>query len=128
MAVFSYGATHSVDVVTKSDYDSCTSSNAIQSTNTSPTTITLTAGTTYIICGTPGHCSPSGGMKLQVTANPASGGGSSTPSATPTPAGGSPPSRGGSAPAPSGNGVAGSLSGAHLSFGLGLGALVAFLG
>ncbi|KAJ8447658.1 hypothetical protein Cgig2_031712 [Carnegiea gigantea] len=132
--VFTYGSSHSVDVVSKSDYDSCVSSNAIQSTSNSPTTITLKAGTTYIICGTPGHCSPTGGMKLQVTAKAASGGSGSTPATpttTPAPAGGSPStpaSSGGSTPAPSGNGVAGSLSGAHLSFGLGMGALVALLG
>ncbi|KAG0496843.1 hypothetical protein HPP92_001534 [Vanilla planifolia] len=84
--VFQYTALHSVDEVKKSDYDACTNSNAIQTSNDGNTKVPLTsAGSRYFICGTPGHCSS--GMKLAVTVSAAS---STSPSPT-TPPGGSTP-------------------------------------
>ncbi|TXG62503.1 hypothetical protein EZV62_009497 [Acer yangbiense] len=78
--VFTYGGTHKVEVVTKSDYDSCTitPSNPIISFSGGNTRIKLTAtGPMYFICPTAGHCS--GGMKLAVKVT----GTSTTPSGTP---------------------------------------------
>ncbi|XP_020259635.1 LOW QUALITY PROTEIN: blue copper protein-like [Asparagus officinalis] len=65
--VFTYGFLHSVNEVSKSDYDGCSSSNSIQSYTTAPSTkwSSLDPGGRYFICGTPGHCS--GGMKLAVS-------------------------------------------------------------
>ncbi|TVU05489.1 hypothetical protein EJB05_48655 [Eragrostis curvula] len=70
--------THTVTEVSKSDYDSCSTSNSISDSRNGPTTITLnSAGTHYFICGIPGHCS--GGMKLAVTVGSGSGGSPSAP-------------------------------------------------
>ncbi|KAL1214472.1 Blue copper protein [Cardamine amara subsp. amara] len=88
--VFNYGAGHTVDEVSQSDYKSCTIGNAISSDSSGTTSISLkTSGPHYFICGIPGHCS--GGMKLSVTVAAASsgGGGDSTPA---------PPVQGGKAP------------------------------
>ncbi|XP_021744997.1 uclacyanin-2-like [Chenopodium quinoa] len=117
---FTYDGTHNVEEVSKSAYDSCSSSNALERHTGGKTTITLKEGPAYFICGTAGHCS--GGMKLQVTAK--ASGGSTTPSSTPTPSGSTTPSS--STPAGS-NGAAGLSSVAPLIIGLPL-ALVAFFG
>ncbi|KAF3339368.1 blue copper protein-like protein [Carex littledalei] len=83
---FASGA-HTVTEVTKSDYDSCSSSNAISNSNTAPTTVLLaSAGTHYFICGVPGHCSS--GQKLSVTAGgsgSSSGSGSTNSTSTTSP-------------------------------------------
>ncbi|KAK1265672.1 hypothetical protein QJS04_geneDACA016163 [Acorus gramineus] len=99
---FTTGA-HNVFEVSKSDYDSCTTSNPITSQATSPATLTLsTASAHYYICGFPSHCSS--GQKLSVNVLPSS----TTPSTTPSLAGGPisapPPSSG------SGSGGGGSSS------------------
>ncbi|KAG6409195.1 hypothetical protein SASPL_132229 [Salvia splendens] len=88
--VFNYASGHTLDEVSKSDYESCTTGNSITSDSSGATSITLkAAGTHYYICGIPGHCS--GGMKLAVTAaaaTPTEGGSKAAPSGTTT----SPPS------------------------------------
>ncbi|KAK1406733.1 hypothetical protein QVD17_38341 [Tagetes erecta] len=73
--VFKYDSSHTVDLVSSTDYDTCTIGNSIASYNSGTTTIALnTTGTHYYICGIMGHCS--GGMKLTVnvssTLSPAS--------------------------------------------------------
>ncbi|KAH7679660.1 Cupredoxins domain-containing protein [Dioscorea alata] len=80
--VFSYtSGVHTVAEVSSSDYDSCSSSNALTSDSSGSTTVALkAAGTRYFICSVPGHCS--NGMKLSVTV--AGGGGSSSTPTTPT--------------------------------------------
>ncbi|KAK8964344.1 hypothetical protein KSP40_PGU003033 [Platanthera guangdongensis] len=85
--LFQYSGLHSVDEVSKSNYDSCSSSNAIATNSDGSTKISLdAAGSRYFICGTPTHCS--GGMKLAVATTSASSGAANSP-ATPTPSGGS---------------------------------------
>ncbi|PIA30930.1 hypothetical protein AQUCO_05300036v1 [Aquilegia coerulea] len=79
--LFTYGGSHSVDVVNKADYDSCNTGNALESHNGGSTVITLSkAGPMYFTCPALGHCS--GGMKLAVTV--------SAGSTTPTPSNGTP--------------------------------------
>ncbi|CAN8235439.1 unnamed protein product [Cochlearia groenlandica] len=74
--VFNYGAGHTVDEVSESDYKGCTLGNSISSDSSGTTSIDLkTSGPRYFICGIPGHCT--GGMKLSVNvATTASSGGS----------------------------------------------------
>lgn len=92
-AVFNFATgSHDVVVVDKSGYDGCSTSNAANTINSGPATVTLTSGTHYYICGFTGHCS--GGMKLAVTV-----GSGSSPSTPPTP-GSSPSTPTPSAPAP----------------------------
>ncbi|KAM0935515.1 putative Phytocyanin domain, cupredoxin [Dioscorea sansibarensis] len=87
---FQYSPLHSVTEVKESDYNSCSTSNAINSYSDSDTKITLTGpGTRYFVCGTAGHCSQ--GMKLAVTVSdstspstPSSPGGSSGSPSTPS--------------------------------------------
>lgn len=63
--VFQYSSLHNVMVVSKSDYDSCQTGNALQSFTDGNTQIKLSKpGSMYFICGTPGHCV--GGMKMGV--------------------------------------------------------------
>ncbi|XP_047323764.1 blue copper protein-like [Impatiens glandulifera] len=81
--VFTYGGSHSVDEVKKSDYSSCSAANAITSDGSGSTTIELKkTGTHYFICGVSSHCS--GGMKLSVDVNDASSTGNTTPPSTTT--------------------------------------------
>ncbi|KAF8034951.1 hypothetical protein BT93_C1086 [Corymbia citriodora subsp. variegata] len=81
---FNYGGGHTVDEVSKSDYDSCTVGNAITTDSSGATTIPLkTAGTHYFICGAAGHCSS--GMKLAVSVKAGT-----SPTTTPSTSGGSP--------------------------------------
>ncbi|KAK8635799.1 hypothetical protein V6N13_004517 [Hibiscus sabdariffa] len=99
--LFTYGGSHAVDVVSKSDYDNCNSGNALSTHNDGNTVITLSnPGSMYFICPTIGHCA--GGMKLAVNVV-AAGGNSpstpSTPSSSPTTPSGTTPS-GGSTPSP----------------------------
>jgi hypothetical protein len=103
-AVFNFATgAHDVVVVDKSGYDSCSTSNAANTIQTGPATVTLTSGTHYYICGITGHCGA--GMKLTVTVGSGSG---SSPSTPPTPAGSTPATP--SAPAPAGTGTPGSAS------------------
>ncbi|KAJ0085335.1 hypothetical protein Patl1_08581 [Pistacia atlantica] len=64
--VFNYGSGHTVDEVSASDYNTCTTGNALTTDSSGATTIALkTAGTHYFICGVIGHCG--NGMKIAVT-------------------------------------------------------------
>ncbi|KAJ8426731.1 hypothetical protein Cgig2_011552 [Carnegiea gigantea] len=62
---FQYAPTHDVVEVSKADYDTCKTSNAILRDNSGTTVVPLSEpGNRYFICGTPGHCTT--GMKLAV--------------------------------------------------------------
>jgi len=88
---FQYSSLHSVMVVSKSDYDSCQTSNALQSFSDGNTQIKLSKpGSMYFICGTPGHCV--GGMKMGV--NNIQGAAASSPSSPPATASPSKPAPG----------------------------------
>ncbi|KAI7755533.1 hypothetical protein M8C21_023028 [Ambrosia artemisiifolia] len=77
--VFNYDTSHTVDLVSSTDYTTCTIGNSIASYNSGTTTIALnTTGSHYFICGIMGHCS--GGMKLTVDVTS-----DGSPSAAPTP-------------------------------------------
>ncbi|CAI9292412.1 unnamed protein product [Lactuca saligna] len=85
--LFNYGGSHGVDIVSKSDYDNCVTSNSISSYSGGTTTINLTQpGPMYFACPSFGHCSS--GMKLAInvvsksTTTPTSGDNSSPPSST----------------------------------------------
>ncbi|XVF73536.1 hypothetical protein PTKIN_Ptkin12aG0209600 [Pterospermum kingtungense] len=124
VVVFNYdSSSHSVDEVSKSDYDNCNSGNALKSYTGGKTVITLSStGTMYFICPTAGHCSA--GMKVAVPVVAASG---STPSTPSTPSG-SPPSGSTSSPPPppSSSGAATIMStGLVLGFSLVLGTVLA---
>ncbi|KAF8028974.1 hypothetical protein BT93_E1597 [Corymbia citriodora subsp. variegata] len=83
--VFTYSGTHSVQQVSKDDYDNCNTGNAIKSYSGGSSTVTLsTAGPMYFICPTAGHCQS--GMKLAVTF----GSSSTTPGSPPSPSSGTP--------------------------------------
>ncbi|GLT25901.1 hypothetical protein SLA2020_010010 [Shorea laevis] len=89
--IFQYTPNHDVLEVTKSEYDNCQSSNALQSYNDGYTIIPLTsAGKRYFICGTTGHCLQ--GMKVEIdtqasstTPQPAAASPLATPVSAPTP-------------------------------------------
>ncbi|GJY63733.1 ribonuclease H-like domain-containing protein [Tanacetum coccineum] len=84
--LFNYGSSHGVDVVSKSDYDNCVTSNALDSYSGGTTTVSLTqAGPMYFACPSFGHCSS--GMKLAINVVSA---GSNSPANTPTPSGTTP--------------------------------------
>ncbi|KAH7863224.1 hypothetical protein Vadar_015013 [Vaccinium darrowii] len=94
--LFTYGNSHSVDVVSQSDYTNCNINSPQNSYTGGSTVVSLTSnGPMYFICGTPGHCQ--GGMKLSVTVAASNG---STPNGSPPPP--PPPPRAHSA-APAGN-------------------------
>ncbi|KAJ0790716.1 putative Phytocyanin domain, cupredoxin [Helianthus annuus] len=77
--VFNYDTSHTVDLVSSSDYTTCTIGNSIASYNSGTTTIALnTTGSHYYICGIMGHCS--GGMKLRIKVTS-----DGSPSPAPTP-------------------------------------------
>ncbi|KAG8640673.1 uclacyanin 1 [Manihot esculenta] len=63
--IFQYGPNHNVYEVSKGDYDTCQTSNPIQTQSGGSTVIPLSSpGKRYFICGTPGHCTQ--GMKLEI--------------------------------------------------------------
>ncbi|GFS31887.1 uclacyanin 1 [Actinidia rufa] len=63
--VFQYMPNHDVNEVSKTDYDSCQTSNPIQTYTGSNTAVRLSSpGKRYFICGTMGHCSQ--GMKVKI--------------------------------------------------------------
>ncbi|GJZ96406.1 blue copper protein-like protein, partial [Tanacetum coccineum] len=65
LLVFNYDSSHTVDLVSSTDYAACAIGNSIASYNTGTTTIALnTTGSHYFICGIMGHCT--GGMQLTV--------------------------------------------------------------
>lgn len=141
--VFNYDSSHGVDEVRQSDYNSCSTSNAVKSYNGGQTTITLSkAGPMYFVCPSFGHCGQ--GMKLSITVQDAGGSPSGTPPTTPStpPQGGStspstgdtPPSTtapasGNNRPTTGPNAASGSsISHLMLGFSLVLAALIAFSG
>ncbi|XP_057497837.1 uclacyanin-3-like [Actinidia eriantha] len=64
--LFTYGGTHSVDIVSENDYNNCNAGSPINSYNNGKTTINLDkAGPMYFMCPTFGHCQ--NGMKLAIT-------------------------------------------------------------
>lgn len=72
--------------VDESDYKSCSSSNTIKNYADGNSKVALTkAGKIYFICPIPGHCTSTGGMKLEVNVVAAS--------TTPTPSGTPPPTK-----------------------------------
>ncbi|KAL7203917.1 hypothetical protein ACSBR2_017053 [Camellia fascicularis] len=84
--LFTYASTHSVDVVSQSDYNSCNTANPITPYTGGSTVVNLnTTGSMYFICPTGGHCQS--GMKLAVTVAAAS----TSPTGSPSPPG-TPPS------------------------------------
>ncbi|KAJ7961917.1 Blue copper protein [Quillaja saponaria] len=86
--VFNYDSNHKVDVVDEDGYNSCSSSNALQSHGDGNTKIPLTSpGKMYFICPTIGHCT--GGMKLAIDVVAATSGTSPTTPASPSPPSGS---------------------------------------
>ncbi|KAL6981346.1 hypothetical protein U1Q18_022975 [Sarracenia purpurea var. burkii] len=135
--LFTYGSLHSVDQVSQSDYNGCNTGNAIKSYSTGSTTIPLTTtGSTYYICGTPGHCS--NGMKLAITVSAAT---TTTPSPPGTPPSTTTPSPSGTPPStttpspppppPPSNGAARNFGGKNyllLELSLLVLALIAFMG
>ncbi|KAH9744593.1 Uclacyanin 1 [Citrus sinensis] len=65
--IFQYPSSHDVTEVSKPDYDSCQTSNKIQSYTDGNTVIPLSSpGKRYFICGAPGHCTV--GMKVEIDA------------------------------------------------------------
>ncbi|XP_010548684.1 PREDICTED: basic blue protein-like [Tarenaya hassleriana] len=65
---FKYDVTmHSVVEVGKSDYESCNIPSDATTYNSGDDKITLSNGTSYFVCGFPGHCAA--GMKIAITAN-----------------------------------------------------------
>ncbi|KAK1282369.1 hypothetical protein QJS10_CPB22g01106 [Acorus calamus] len=91
---------HNVMEVSKSDYDSCTTTAPIGGTKaTSPAILSLsTAGMHYYICGFPQHCSSGQKLSINVLSSTSSSVQSPPPSTTPAsggPTSPSPPSTGG---------------------------------
>ncbi|KAK2650835.1 hypothetical protein Ddye_018324 [Dipteronia dyeriana] len=130
--VFVYGGNHKVDEVNKSGYDSCSTSNPIQSFSDGNTRINLTtSGVKYFTCPTAGHCSS--GMKLAVTVtgtpNTPSGTPPTTPSGTP-PSGSNTPSTNTSPPPPppSNNGAGNTNNLMFVTISVALGVMFAFMG
>ncbi|KAF7814795.1 uclacyanin-3 [Senna tora] len=109
--VFTYDSSHGVARVSESDYNSCTSSNAIQTYSGGNSKVSLSsAGKMYFICPTPGHCTSNGGMKLAVNVVAAASttpNGGSSPPATPSPpsSGSTPATTTASPPPPAKNGA-----------------------
>ncbi|KAK0598196.1 hypothetical protein LWI29_032469 [Acer saccharum] len=63
--VFLYSSSHSLSEVTKQNFDSCNTTNVINTYSNGNTTVPLTkSGARYFVCGNKLHCF--GGMKLQV--------------------------------------------------------------
>ncbi|XP_030513827.2 uclacyanin-3 [Rhodamnia argentea] len=119
--VFSYALTHSVDQVSKDDYDNCNVGSALKSFTGGSSTITLSsAGPMYFICPTLGHCS--GGMRLAITVGSSSTTPSSplSPPSTGTPTGSPPSTPTGTTapPPPKANGAAGAFGMSHVMIGV----------
>uniref|UniRef100_A0A5B7BQX9 Putative uclacyanin-3-like isoform X1 n=1 Tax=Davidia involucrata TaxID=16924 RepID=A0A5B7BQX9_DAVIN len=96
--IFAYTPNHDVVEVTKADYDSCQTSNSLQSYTGGATVIPLASpGKRYFICGTSGHCSQ--GMKVEIDTLATSAPPPATPS-TPPPASSPPPKTETPPPAP----------------------------
>ncbi|XP_002526464.2 uclacyanin-3 [Ricinus communis] len=91
--VFSYGTNHQVAEVSESDYNSCSSSNAIETHTGGSTTVTLSkTGKRFFICPTGGHCGS--GMKLAIDVVAASTTPGTTPATPPPPSGSTTPDAG----------------------------------
>lgn len=65
LAVFNYGGSHGVNIVSKDDYDNCNTGNALLSYTGGQNSIPLSsAGDMYFVCPTLNHCDT--GMKLAI--------------------------------------------------------------
>ncbi|CAK9133574.1 unnamed protein product [Ilex paraguariensis] len=116
--LFTYGPTHSLDLVGQSDYTNCATGNALSTYSGGSNIITLnTTGTVYFLCPTPGHCGQ--GMKLAVTVG--SGPSTSPPGTTNSPP---PPPP----PPPSSASPSIGINRLILGLTLGLGLVLAFMG
>ncbi|GMP42592.1 hypothetical protein CsSME_00012283 [Camellia sinensis var. sinensis] len=139
--LFNYGSSHSVAVMSQSDYNSCNTGNAINTYNGGQTTITLDKpGSMYFACPSFGHCQ--GGMKMAInvvaatssTTTPSSGSSPTTPAGSTSPA--TPTTEPSTTPAITTttttphpySGAAGSFGSMNLGFSIGLAGLVAFMG
>ncbi|KAF9623964.1 hypothetical protein IFM89_006691 [Coptis chinensis] len=77
--LFQYSSIHSVDEVTKEDFNGCNVTNPLSSSNSGNTTIALSApGERYFTCGNGLHCL--GGMKVKVNVQ---GGPANSPTSAP---------------------------------------------
>ncbi|TVU16145.1 hypothetical protein EJB05_39696 [Eragrostis curvula] len=119
--VFTYGSPHTVDELSKADYEACSFANSLSSEQSGPTAVTFDkAGTRYFACAAAAgsHCSQ--GQKVAITVADATAGAQSPP-----PKDNSPPAKGNS-PAPKGNAAA-PVAGLSVKVVLGLGVGAAFL-
>ncbi|GJN01662.1 hypothetical protein PR202_ga18943 [Eleusine coracana subsp. coracana] len=107
---FSYGRPHTVDELSKADYEACSFASPISTDNSGPTAFTFDkAGTRYFACAAASHCSQ--GQKVAITVGDGTtGGGAPAP------------------PAPKGNAAAPAASAAGLAvklvLGMGIGGAV----
>jgi hypothetical protein len=86
--IFTYSASvHDVLQVTSSSYASCTTSSPIKTYDSGNDSISITAGTTYFICGTPTHCPA--GQKVTITTTNSTATNSTSSSPPPPPPSGS---------------------------------------
>ncbi|CAI9100814.1 OLC1v1037992C1 [Oldenlandia corymbosa var. corymbosa] len=75
---------HSLAIVTKQSYDSCSSSNPISLVTVGPASVNLTSsGEAYFICTFAGHCSA--GQKLAINVSSAAAAAPATPPPAPSP-------------------------------------------
>ncbi|GLT51548.1 hypothetical protein SLA2020_249510 [Shorea laevis] len=121
--VFTYGASHSVDEVSQSDYNSCATGNPLNTHTGGNNTIPLSkAGSMYFICPVSGHCAS--GMKLAVNV---SASGTPSPSSPPPPSSSTTPP-GSTTPPPPPPSAAARASGLAVGFMLLLGSGLAIMG
>ncbi|XP_042503752.1 stellacyanin-like [Macadamia integrifolia] len=81
--LFQYGPTHSVDIVSSSDYQNCASTTPLLSYSSGNDRVTINStGTMYFICPTTYHCFQ--GMRLEVNVGGSSSATPITPSSSPT--------------------------------------------
>ncbi|GKV21333.1 hypothetical protein SLEP1_g31320 [Rubroshorea leprosula] len=85
-AIFQYTPNYDVLEVSKSDYDNCKASNALQTYTDGNTVIPLPSpGKRYFICGTIGHCLQGKKMEVDTMASSATPQPVASPVATPVP-------------------------------------------
>lgn len=114
--MFTYVPPHTVDELSKADYEACSFDNPKMKDSSGRTEVTFKeAGTRYFACAAGSHCSQ--GQKVAITvADGATGGGGGGGAQTPAP------------PAPKGNSAAGMTGAAGLAvklvLGLGIGGAV----
>ncbi|GJN26363.1 hypothetical protein PR202_gb14289 [Eleusine coracana subsp. coracana] len=94
---FSYGRPHTVDELSKADYEACSFANPISTDNSGPTAFTFDkAGTRYFACAAGTHCSQ--GQKVAITVGDGTtGGGAQSPAPPAAPKGNAAAPMGGAA-------------------------------